>query len=630
MRPSKPLEPQPPGRASGDGSPSGTFARRRPAARAAEQLTDGQWHRLHPATPLLRGGFALVVIVGFVLNNFRERLLEFVIPDPGGQHGGGGGNGGNDGDPVDYVIANRLEWVAVLAVLALLVILVGIFYLSWRMNSFRVTDETVEVRSGVIFRTNRRARLDRIQGINVQRPLFARIFGAAKLEIDQAGHDANVPLAYLRSASADDVRRAILSRASGVREAEQQNGDPSRGAGLIEQRLHEFMASPLGEDTERETGAAAARNPWAASGDDRRGQSPSVVRMHLGRLIGSAVLSGFTLFLALIIAAVVVSIATTGQFFLLVIFFPTIIGSFSYYSRRVVKSLRYSIASTRDGIRIGWGLLSTSNETLPPGRIHSVRLSQPLAWRPFGWWEVKINRASHSSTKGADNMANTTILPVGSAADVTKVLQLILPELVGLTAADVAVQDALDRGEATPADVIESQPRRAVEEGARALSLIEAGMTSKGRDGGFTTSPRRGQWLRWFSWRRNGFRTAPGAVLLRKGAIWRQLIVVPLPRVQSVGLRQGPLLRRLRLAEIELHTVQGPITAEIGALDAQDAMAFFQTARPRRCRGGSRRPDAPLARHRGRCRGRLDLRRRRDLAGAHPGTAVAGAARVGA
>ncbi|WP_082764015.1 PH domain-containing protein [Frondihabitans sp. PAMC 28766] len=579
MRPSKPLEPQPPGRAPGDQTPS------RPAtpsgARAAEQLTDGQWHRLHPATPLLRGGFALVVILGFVLNNFRERLLELVIPDPGGRHGGGtggGGNGGNDGDPVDYVIANRLEWVAVLAVLALLVILVGIFYLSWRMNSFRVTDETVEVRSGVVFRTNRRARLDRIQGINVQRPLFARIFGAAKLEINQAGHDANVPLAYLRSASADDVRRAILSRASGVREAEQQSGDPARGAGLIEQRLHEFMASPLGEDTEWEAGAAAARNPSAASAGDRRGDSPSVVRMRLGRLIGSAVLSGFTLFLALIIAAVVVSIATTGQFFLLVIFLPTIIGSFSYYSRRVVKSLRYSIASTRDGIRIGWGLLSTSNETLPPGRIHSIRLSQPLAWRPFGWWEVKINRASHSSTKGADNMANTTILPVGSAADVTKVLQLILPELVGLTAADVAVQDALDRGDATPADVIDSQPRRAVEEGRKALSLIEAGMTSKGRDGGFTTSPRRGQWLRWFSWRRNGFRTAPGAVLLRKGAIWRQLIVVPLPRVQSAGLRQGPLLRRLRLAEIELHTVQGPITAEIGALDAQDAMAFFQTA----------------------------------------------------
>jgi putative membrane protein len=575
MRPSHPLEPGGPGASGGPAEPGRPSGPSKPGS--AENLVDGQWHRLHPATPLLRGGFALVVVLGIVLNNFRERLLELVLPDPGGRRGGGG----DSGDPIDYVIANRLEWVALLALLALLVILVGIFYLSWRMNSFRVTDETVEVRSGVIFRTNRRARLDRIQGINVQRPLFARIFGAARLEINQAGHDANVPLAYLRSASADDVRRAILSRASGVREAEHESGTARGSTGLIEQRLHEFMASPLGEDTEREASLAAFHDPKREAG------SPSVVRMHLGRLIGAALLSGFTFFLALVIAAVVVSIVTTGQFFLLVIFFPTILGSFGYYSRRIVKSLRYSIASTRDGIRIGWGLLSTSNETLPPGRIHSIRLSQPIAWRPFGWWEVKINRASHASGKGADGQANTTILPVGSRADVTKVLELILPELVGLTAADVAVQDALNRGETTVSDVVDAQPRRAVEEGRRALSLIEAGMTSTGADGGFTTSPRRGQWLRWFSWRRNGFRTAPGAVLLRKGAIWRQLIVVPLPRVQSVGLRQGPLLRRLRLAEVELHTVAGPITAEIGALDAHEAMAFF---------GGSSRDAVTAAR----------------------------------
>ena len=153
----------------------------------------------------------------------------------------------------------------------------------------------------------------------------------------------------------------------------------TRGTGVIEKRLNEFLAEPLGEG---------------------QTEPQSVVKMHPGRLVGSAILSPFTLFLAAVIAAVIISIATTGQYVLLVVFFPTILGSFSYYSRRVVKSLRYSIASTRDGIRIGWGLLSTSNETLPPGRIHSIRLSQPLAWRPFGWWEVKINVASHSSGQG--------------------------------------------------------------------------------------------------------------------------------------------------------------------------------------------------------------------------------------
>ncbi|BDZ48823.1 membrane protein [Frondihabitans sucicola] len=507
--------PDPAGRRRLDQQPS---PRRAAASTAALDLTDGEWHRLHPATPLLKGGIVFVVILGIFVNNAREQLLQFFIPGPDGHRGGGGGD---DGDPVDYVLNHGLIGLVLLGIAALLVVIIGIFYLSWRMNTFRVTAETVEVRSGIVFRTNRRARLDRIQGINIQRPILARVFGAAKLEINQAGHDANVPLAYLRSASADEVRSEILRRASGTREAANpQTGSVGQpGTGVIEQRLNEFLAEPLGED----------------------GQPPqSVVHMHLGRLIGSAVLSGFTLFMVAIVVAVVVSIVTTGQYFLLFVFLPTILGSFSYYSRRIVKSLRYSITSTRDGIRIGWGLLSTSNETLPPGRIHSIRLSQPLMWRPFGWWEVKINRASHSSTKGADNQANTTILPVGSKDDVVRVLGLILPELVGLTAADVQIEDGLARGEFSAPEVVAAQPQRAVEESTRTLSLIEAGMTSAGSEGGFTTSPRRGQVLRWFSWRRNGFRTAPGALLLRKGAIWRQLVVVPLPRLQSVGVRQGP------------------------------------------------------------------------------------------
>ncbi|MEB0307654.1 PH domain-containing protein, partial [Cryobacterium sp. 10I1] len=78
---------------------------------------------------------------------------------------------------------------------------------SWRMHTFRVSGEVVEVRSGLVFRSNRRARLDRIQGVNIVRPFIPRLFGAAKLEVSVAGQDANVHLAYLGSAAADALRR---------------------------------------------------------------------------------------------------------------------------------------------------------------------------------------------------------------------------------------------------------------------------------------------------------------------------------------------------------------------------------------------------------------------------------------
>jgi putative membrane protein len=493
-----------------------------PAAAASASgttLTDGEWHRLHPASPLLKGGIALIAILGVVIANLRERILDFLIPSIPQER-----------DPVDYILSHGLVGWALLAVAVVLVVLIVGFYFSWRMHMFRITNEVVEMRSGILFRTNRKARLDRIQGINIVRPFFARLFGAAKLEINQAGQDANVQLSYLGSAAADDLRREILRLASGTRQASAPTA-AIPGQSALDRRVSELLAPEL--------------DPDAAPPE-------SIVKLNLGRLIGSLVLSGGTVFILLLIAGGVTWIATTGDVFALFFAIPGLIGFGSFYVRRFTKSLRYSIAGTPDGIRVGFGLLSTSNETLPPGRIHSVQVSQPLLWRLSGWWEIKVNRASHSSTKGAAGEANTTILPVGNREDVQKVLELLLPELLAQTVDDAGAARS-------------------------ATSFIEAGLESKGGpDDGFTNSPRRAAWLRPLSWRRNGFAVTPGSLVLRKGAIWRQLVIVPQPRLQSVSLYQGPVLRMLGLASVQLHTVSGPNSADLGAIDATAAVGFFE------------------------------------------------------
>jgi putative membrane protein len=483
-----------------------------PAATAVPEtvarLTDGEWHRLHPASPLLKGGIALIAILGVVIANLRERLIALFLP-----------HYGEGGDPVDYIVNNGYLLQALLVIGGLLVLFIAGFYVSWRMHSFRITDEVVEVRSGILFRTNRKARLDRIQGINVVRPFIARLFGAAKLEISQAGHDANVQLSYLASGATDDLRREILRRASGTRAREAAVSGTAPVQGVLDRRVDEFLAPEL---------------------DPREAPPESVVNIHLGRLVGSIIFSGSTVFALLLIAGAIVWISTTGEYYALIFVLPSIIGFGSYYVRRFTRSLRYTIAGTPDGVRVGFGLLSTSNETLPPGRIHSVEVSQPLLWRPAGWWQIRVNRASRTSNRGAENQANTTILPVGNRADVTKVLELMLPDFVG----------------------------------PEAVAFIESGLVSKGDDG-FTNSPKRAAWLRPFSWKRNGFRIVPGSLVLRKGAVWRRLIIVPQPRLQSVAVSQGPLLRLLRLAAVQLHTVAGPIRAELGAIDQDAALVFF-------------------------------------------------------
>jgi len=501
---------------------------RRGDAAAAAPLTDGEWHRLHPLTPLLKGGIFLIVILGYVINNLRDQLVEVFIP---------GGAPQEDGDPVRYVYEHGAVGWVLLGIAGLLVVLIGLFWLSWRMHEFRVTGEIVEVRSGVLFRSHRKARLDRIQGINISRPLVPRLFGTAKLEIAQAGNDANVQLAYLGTRAADDLRQRILVLASGAKDDDAvQPGRASHG--VLQDRVGEVFAPEL--------------DPAAV-------HATRVVKVHPGRLIASMLLSGTTVFILLAVAAMIVSIAVTGEYAVLFGLFPAVIGAGGYYVRKFSRSLQYTIAETRDGIRIGFGLVSTSNETLPPGRIHAVSVAQPLLWRPFGWWDVRINRATSAGNGASGNQqASSIVLPVGRAEDVREVLDIILPGLVGSAVAGAgASQEQLREGSAEAVDVVGDS------------------LTTSGDRGGFVRSPRRGAWLRPFSHRRNGYRFVPGAVLLRLGAVWRSLVVVPLPRVQSVKVTQGPVERWLRLASTHVHTVAGPVSARIGALDALDAQRLW-------------------------------------------------------
>ena len=334
--------------------------------------------------------------MGIIIANLRERLLDIFIGAPG-----------YEGDPIDFLIAEGLVPLALLAVLVGVALFVVGFWLSWRMHTFRITDETVEVRSGILFRTNRRGRLDRIQGINIVRPFFARLFGAARLEINVAGNDGNVQLDYLSSSNADALRREILRRASGTKQ--RTDAAPAPAGGFVEQRVSELIAPEL--------------DPTIAA-------PASVVTMNPVRLFASTMLSTGFIFFILLLAGGLVAAALSREFFVLFGIVPALLGIGSYLVNRIVKSLRYSIAATPDGVRVGYGLLSTSNETLPPGRIHSIAVRQNLLWRPADWWEVHVNRASHSSAQGAAGQRNTTILPVGTRADVLKVLELVLPELL--------------------------------------------------------------------------------------------------------------------------------------------------------------------------------------------------------
>jgi len=80
---------------------------------------------------------------------------------------------------------------------------------------------------------------------------------------------------------------------------------------------------------------------------------------------------------------------------------------------------------------------------------------------------------------------------------------------------------------------------------------------------------------------------------------------VPHARVQSLGLEQGPLQRRLDLASVTVVSTPGPVSARLGHLATRDAERFLddvarraRVARrevPGAVRPGDGTPVAPLA-----------------------------------
>lgn len=520
-------------------------------ARAAT-LADGEWHRMHPLTPLFKGGLALIIIAGIAIANLRDRLIawfvEFFTPEEVHYEDYSGG------DPVDWVFENNLLIVVLLSVLALVAVLVLVFWFVWRFQQFRITGDHVEVRKGIVFRSHRRAPLDRVQGVNLTRPFPARIIGLAKLEVVGAGTDSNVELEYLATPRAEAVRTDILRLASGARAARLTAADAA--AGVRPSDAAGPVAGAPGSARAQLVGSMNAGVNDLISGVDLADVEPeSVVKIPTGRLVGSQLISSviWFVFFAIIFGVAVGGIAIgslidgdpiggfLGLGITLGIGIPMIIAIVGITWAQISKSLRYSIAPTPDGVRITYGLLTTVTETLPPGRIFAVEVTQSLLWRPFGWWTIRINRMSGKSaaqqSSGSAQQFNV-VLPVGKRADVERVLALILPDA---PVADIPL--VWEHGILGP---VEGDPYR--------------------------TMPRRAWWRRPVSWKRHGFALTEFGLLLRRGVVWRKLAIFPLARLQGVSLSQGPIDRAQRVSGAQVHSVQGLITGYLSGLERDDAL----------------------------------------------------------
>lgn len=446
------------------------------------------WARVHPVTPAVKGWKVLV----FVLVVLTQQVTQNV-------------------NAAGEAVATFGWWV-VLAAIGV-VVLVGFAYsvAAWRMTRYAVDAEAVHLRQGILFRQQRTARLDRIQAIDVVQPLLARMFGLAEIKIEVAGGaDSAVRLAFLREPEAQTLRNELLARSAGV----------------------EF-----GTEEVPEAPVAPERELYAVPP---------------GRVLASIALSGGAIAGVVVAVAVLVTAATTGRTGLGFGLLPVLLGTVGYAWNRFSSEFGFRAALSPDGIRLRHGLTSSRAQTVPPGRVQAVRLTQTLLWRSRDWWRVQVNVAGYGLS---DQQTESVLLPVGDRDEALLALWLVLP--------DLGVDD----------------PR----------ALLDEALSGTGSEQGFTTSPPRAVWLDPLAWRRNGFALTGRALLARRGRLVRDLVVVPHERTQSLGLVRGPLQRRFRVATVALHSTPGPVTPQVVHLDETVAGELLaeQSRRARRARAAA-------------------------------------------
>lgn len=510
------------------------------------------WQRLHPLSPLLRGGFVLLVVAGILIASLRDRLIELFIADEFISY-----YGPNESDLIDYLVERRLIVVALAVVFGAVLLIIFLGWLSWRFNTYRITAEAVEERSGVLFRQHRRAPLDRVQSVNLQRPLLARAVGLTQVNVQTAGQGGRVALRYLGHRTAKEVRERILRDAAAARRlAETPGGAQAAARGRIASAAAPGLPAASGSGSGIEQ---RARDFLDADIATEALRSDALVSVPLGRLIGSILLSWDLLMPALIaVASIAVGTFWNPLFLLLVLPFGlALVGvTFGQFNR----GFRFTLSQGADGVRVGAGLTATVTETIPFGRIHAFEARQPLGWRPFGWWKVRITTAGHAVSQGGQNRLQNTVLPVGPLDDVLRVFAAMLPAGSGAGA-----------GEGT----------EAADAAADADALLDALV---GRGEGFLGAGPRAGWVLWFGRRRAGIRldgVAPGdpgdraTLRVRRGALTRSLGIMPMVRAQSVQLRRPLVHRLLGLASVQAHTVLGPVRMEMRGLGLSRAREVF-------------------------------------------------------
>lgn len=181
-------------------------------------------------------------------------------------------------------------------------------------------------------------------------------------------------------------------------------------------------------------------------------------------------------------------------------------------------------------------MLSTTSNTIPPGRIQAIQISQSVVYRIFGWYRIQVTVAGYGLQD-----SSTTVLPVGKFDDVITMMSVLAP--------DPGVEYAND--------------------------LIYGALKYTSDADGFTGVPGRARLWQPVAGGRHGYTTTPTLLLIRYARLRRILAMIPHERIQQSAVYQSLSDKLSGTVSARFLTPPGPVRVDISNHEPGELIKLF-------------------------------------------------------
>lgn len=484
------------------------------------------WRRLHPTTPFLRS---------------VQLLYALVFAAIAAQLAGHG-------------------LIVLLGSAALVAAAITASYLRFR---YRLTEDSLIIQHGVLFRQRRVVPRSRIQNVDLRAGLLQQVLGVVTARIETAGGEGTeATLHVVTRDEGNRLRQTLVARPSASPAA-----SPASALEL-QDRLdaHAFGALP-----------EAASTPFG----DRVEIGTVVQRVTLKDLVIAgatsnrvgllvAALLGGNYFLDILPTdwllrkvlppelmepeAAVNSLVQTAQHDLrafaiglvaLTLFFGLAGWGLSIIAS-VIRFFDFTLTEREGELKVSYGLFTRREKGFRRSRVQNVQIEEPIIRRWFGLATLKVQTAGYGSGVKAEDRIET-LSPILRDSDIADYLRIIDPDFSWST-----VEWRPSHPRARRRLFIRRAALVIVASGALTVVVGPVGLA-------LLLGLVPAWFLAVFHYRHLGHALTGSYVLVREGLWTRRSYIVPIRKIQALHFRQTPFQRRLRLGTLAVDTAGNPL-----------------------------------------------------------------------